>query len=160
MFVGFEDLHVTCCPTNLNVNEFAHSIMNNPALSMCMCCLLLFAVNTCDKKIIRKVEHSTYSISEGELSDDFTLHMNVTYTCDEGYSLQNPTKYSSVCEFHTPAPDDQGDGTARAQWRSFYGIVCANGELELQRSILKRFLVFLCSKLMITLIAFPYSVAC
>ena len=125
-----------------------------------MCCLLLFAVNTCDKKIIRKVEHSTYSISEGELSDDFTLHMNVTYTCDEGYSLQNPTKYSSVCEFHTPAPDDQGAGTARAQWRSFYGIVCANGELELQRSILKRFLVFLCSKLMITLIAFPYSVAC
>ena len=125
-----------------------------------MCCLLLFAVNTCDKKIIRKVEHSTYSISEGELSDDFTLHINVTYTCDEGYSLQNPTKYSSVCEFHMPAPDDQGDGTARAQWRSFYGIVCANGELELQRSILKRFLVFLCSKLMITLIAFPYSVAC
>ena len=100
-----------------------------------MCCLLFFAVNTCDKKIIRKVEHSTYSISEGELSDDFTLHLNVTYTCDEGYSLQNPTKYSSVCEFHTPAPDDQGYAKARAQWRSFDRIECVNGELELQQKI-------------------------
>ena len=88
------------------------------------------------------MEHSTYSISEGELRDDFTLPMNVTYTCDVGYSLQTPTKYSVVCELPRPAEDDQGYAKARAQWMSFDGIVCANGELELQRSTLKRSLVF------------------
>ena len=97
-----------------------------------MSCFILFVVNTCDKKVTRKVEHAKYSISDGELRSDSTLPMNVSYTCDVGYSIQNSTKYSVVYEFHMSAENDQGDATASPQWMSCDGRVCANGQSELQ----------------------------
>ena len=85
---------------------------------------------SCDEKLIRNVEHATYTVTVGNFGDDGTLPMNVTYTCDEGYSLRDPDTFIVDCVLPRITQDDGGDSTAEARWRSFNAVECDNGEIE------------------------------
>ena len=87
---------------------------------------------SCDEKLIRNVEHATYTVTVGNFGDDGTLPMNVTYTCDEGYSLRDPDSLIVDCVLPRITQDSEGNSTATAQWRSFKAEECDNGEIELR----------------------------
>ena len=87
---------------------------------------------SCDEKLIRNVEHATYTVTVGNFGDDDTLPMNVTYTCDEGYSLRDPDSFIVGCVLPGITQGDGGDSTAEARWRSFDAVECDNGEMDLR----------------------------
>ena len=87
---------------------------------------------SCDEKLIRNVEHATYTVTVGNFGDDDTLPMNVTYTCDEGYSLRDPDSFIVGCVLPGITQGDGEHSTAEAQWRSFDAVECDNGEMALR----------------------------
>ena len=85
---------------------------------------------SCDEKLIRNVEHATYTVTVGNFGDDDTLPMNVT--CDEGYSLRDPDSFIVGCVLPGITQGDGEDSTAEARWRSFNAVECVNGEMALR----------------------------
>ena len=87
--------------------------------------------------MIPTVVHATYAIqyfgqpkySEDTIPENFTLpgYVNVRYTCDEGYSLQDASNHSIGCEYNTTERQNYGV-TATAVWTSTDGIVCKKGK--------------------------------
>ena len=89
-------------------NEIIRSIITNIFI------LFIFPDASCDQNQLPVVDHATYVISDN----------TVTYTCDQGYTLHDPSKDTVECEF-------RDDATVKAQWTSSDGIACASCELEL-----------------------------
>ena len=66
---------------------------------------------------------------------NFTIpgYVNVTYSCDEGYRLQDPNNNMIGCEYVT-TPRKFSNGSihntvvAKAVWTSTEGIICEKGE--------------------------------
>ena len=86
---------------------------------------------------IPTVDHAKYAIqyfgqptySDPRIAENFTLpgYVNVTYTCAEGYSLQDASNHSIGCEYVTKQRENYGV-TATAVWTSADGIVCKKGK--------------------------------
>ena len=86
---------------------------------------------------IPTVDHAKYAIqyfgqptySDSKIAENFTVpgYVNVTYTCDEGYSLQDASNHSIGCEYVTKQRENYGV-TATAVWTSTDGIVCKKGK--------------------------------
>ena len=75
--------------------------------------------------------HAVQLLSEGTIRDDYTLPMSITYTCNEGYSLQDSSRYVIKCEYSNGTLNREGESTVRAHWSNSNGIVCERGKLEL-----------------------------
>ena len=91
----------------------------------------MFPVASCDKTTIPAVEHATYNLYEGDIKDGFTLPLMITYTCNEGYSLQDSNRYVVKCEYSNGIQTGERELAVRAQWSSSNGIVCERGKSEL-----------------------------
>ena len=91
----------------------------------------MFQAHSCDKTSIPTVEHAKQLLSEGTVRFDSTLPMSVTYTCNEGYSLQDASRYVVECEYSNGTQNGVGELAVRAQWSSSNGIVCERGKSEL-----------------------------
>ena len=77
------------------------------------------------------MEHATYNLYEGDIKDGFTLPLMITYTCNEGYSLQDSNRYVVKCEYSNGIQTGERELAVRAQWSSSNGIVCERGKSEL-----------------------------
>ena len=98
-------------------------------------------VETCDERTIPAVNHATYELHRfattipPSLRQDFSApgYANVTYTCDQGYRLQDPNNNKIGCEYVT-TPRRFSNGSihdtvvAKAVWTSTEGIICEHGE--------------------------------
>ena len=91
---------------------------------------VIYIVEACDKKTIPTVTHATYIVSEETTSGNFTLpdRVNVTYTCNEGYTLLYPQNFTVGCEYITTPRGEHGNVLAKAVWTSPDGIICKLGE--------------------------------
>ena len=88
----------------------------------------------CDERLIPTVDHATYAIqyfgqprySGHTIPENFTLpgYVNVTYTCDEGYCLQDAYKRAIGCEYNVTKRRQNNGVTANALWTSTDDIVC------------------------------------
>ena len=77
------------------------------------------------------MSHAIQLLSEGAVKDDSTLPMSITYTCNEGYGLQDSSRYVVECEYSNGTQNREGETAVRAQWSSPNGIVCERGKSEL-----------------------------
>ena len=107
---------------------------------LCLC-LGILTVETCDERIIPAVNHTTYDLSRfatsipPSLRQEFSVpnHVNVTYTCEKGYRLQDPNSNVIGCQYVT-TPRKFNNGSihetvvAKAVWGSTDGIICEKGE--------------------------------
>ena len=104
-------------------------------------------VEICDEPTIPAVDNARYEIhrfmSENatkippSLRQNFSVpgYVNVTYTCEKGYRLQDPNNNMIGCEYVT-TPRKFKNGTihvhdtviAKAVWTSTEGIICEKGE--------------------------------
>ena len=96
-------------------------------------------METCEKKTIPMVEHAKHMMHQSQYPKDpdrlelphenFTLpgYVNVTYTCDDGYLIQDSNSSVIGCEYVT-SPRNGSGITAKAVWTSAKGIVCKKGE--------------------------------
>ena len=101
----------------------------------------ILTVETCDERTIPAVDHATHELqrflpntSHPQLyRQNFSIpnHVNVTYTCEEGYHLQQPDNNVIGCEYVTT--DRKGSSiwdisgvsvVAKAVWTSAEGIIC------------------------------------
>ena len=90
--------------------------------------MVTLTVESCNRKTIPAVAHATYTVSEERVKGHYSLpdRVNVTYTCNKGYSLQNNESSSVIgCQYVTTQRDEMGDDVlAEARWTSTEGIVC------------------------------------
>ena len=65
-------------------------------------------------------------------------HVNVTYSCDEGFRLQDPNANVIGCEYvtkrRTGSETESDDVTAEALWTSTLGIACIKSETTLNKN--------------------------
>ena len=104
----------------------------------------ILTVETCDERNIPAVDHATYKIhrfmSENatttppSLRQNFSVpgYVNVTYTCDLGYRLQDHNNNVIGCAYvKTPRRYSNGSihftVVAEAVWTSSEGIICEKG---------------------------------
>ena len=104
-------------------------------------CLGILTVETCDERIIPAVNHTTYELHRfatsipPSLRQEFSVpnYVNVTYTCEKGYRLQDPNSNVIGCQYVT-IPRKLNNGSihetvvAKAVWGSTDGIICEKGE--------------------------------
>ena len=64
------------------------------------------------------------------LGQNFSVpgYVYVTYTCEEGYHLQDPKNNVIGCEYVTKQRVRSKNVTAKAVWTSADGIICGEGE--------------------------------
>ena len=74
--------------------------------------------------------HASYTVSEETTSGNFTLpdRVNVTYTCNEGYTLLYPQNFTVGCEYITTPRGEHNHVLAKAVWKSPDGIICKLGQ--------------------------------
>ena len=101
----------------------------------------IFTVETCDERTIPSVDHATHELqrflpntSRPQLyRQNFSIpnHLNVTYTCKEGYHLEQPDNNVIGCKYVTTKRkglsifDIYGVSVvAKAVWTSAKGIIC------------------------------------
>ena len=111
--------------------------------------LWFFTVETCDDWEIPLVDHGTYVLQRFNADEtkipplhrqNFTIpgYVNVTYSCDEGYRLQDPNTNVIGCEYETKPRTGLGTGsddvTAQALWTSTSGIACIKSETTFNKS--------------------------
>ena len=100
-------------------------------------------METCEKKTIPIVEHATHTVHQSQYPnnpdgtelqwelprENFTLpgYVNVTYTCDDGYLIQDSNSSVIGCEYVT-SPRNGSGIIAKAVWTSAERIVCRKGE--------------------------------
>ena len=87
------------------------------------------------------MKHATYTLHHFNthaetripplLRQNFSLpkHVNVTYSCDEGYRLHDPKNNVIGCKYETTARNGSGYVTAEAVWTSTDGILCKKCEI-------------------------------
>ena len=100
-------------------------------------------METCDESTIPTVNHATYALSHFNTHaetripplhrQNFSLpkHVNVTYSCDKGYRLQDPNKNMIGCKYVATARTGAGDVIAEAVWTSTDEILCKKSEMRL-----------------------------
>ena len=100
--------------------------------------LSILTVETCDERTIPAVDHATHELqrflpntSHPQLyRQNFSIpnHVNVTYTCKEGYHLEQPDNNVIRCEYNTEERKGRREGdesvVAKAVWTSAEGIIC------------------------------------
>ena len=106
-------------------------------------------VETCDHRSIPLVDHGSYALQcfdaeETEIPplgrQNFTIprQVNVTYSCDKGYRLQDPNTNLIGCEYvtkrRTRSETKSDDVTAEALWTSTLGIACIKSETTLNKN--------------------------
>ena len=98
-------------------------------------------MEVCDERTIPAVAHATFELkrlvfhkngtstltSTSTELQNFTIpdHVNVTYTCDEGYELVDATKDVVGCGYIPRPGDKQKDMNQMARWTSAEGIECS-----------------------------------
>ena len=101
----------------------------------------ILTVETCDERTIPAVKHAAYDLNRfattipSSLRQEFSVpnYVNVTYTCEEGYRLQDPNNNTIGCQYVT-TPRKFSNGSihntvvAKAVWTSTEGIICEKGE--------------------------------
>ena len=96
-------------------------------------------VETCDVGAIPVVDHATFELQRfinatdnpTLLAQNFTIpnYVNVTYTCNAGYQLQDPNNNVIGCEYVTkPRNPKKGTMIAEALWTRPDGIFCEASE--------------------------------
>ena len=109
-------------------------------------------VEICDEPTIPAVDNARYEIhrfmSENatkippSLRQNFSVpgYVNVTYTCDQGYRLQDPNNNMIGCKYVT-TPRKFSNGSihetvvAEAVWKSAEGIICKYGEEAIKSKV-------------------------
>ena len=113
----------------------------------------LWTVETCDERTIPAVAHATFELkrfvfhkngtststststptSTSTELQNFTIpdHVNVTYTCDEGYRLQDVNSYVIGCKYVTTPRKGSQNVTAKAVWTSTDEIICGKVQLPM-----------------------------
>ena len=107
----------------------------------------LLTVETCDERTIPAVAHATFELkrlafhkngtstltSTSTELQNFTIpdHVNVTYTCDEGYRLRDVNSNVIGCKYVTTPRKGSQNVTAKAVWTSTDEIICGKVQLPM-----------------------------
>ena len=102
----------------------------------------ILTVETCDVRTIPVVDHATFELNRFIdatdnpmlLAQNFTIpnYVNVTYTCNVGYQLQDPNNNVIGCEYVTEPRDPEnikyGSMIVKTLWTRPDGILCEASE--------------------------------
>ena len=103
----------------------------------------IFTVETCDERTIPAVDHATHELqrflpppSVPQLyRQNFSIpkFVNVTYTCEEGYRLQEPDNNVIGCEYNTTERKGRREYdasvVAKAVWTNSERIICRKSKI-------------------------------
>ena len=110
----------------------------------------ILTVETCDVRTIPVVDHATFELNRFIdatdnpmlLAQNFTIpnYVNVTYTCEKGYRLQDPNNNMIGCKYVTTLRKFSNGSihetvVAEAVWKSAEGIVCKYGEEAIKSEV-------------------------
>ena len=103
----------------------------------------ILTVETCDERTIPAVDHATHELqrflpntSHPQLyRQNFSIpkFVNVTYTCEEGYRLEEPDNNVIGCEYVTTPRKGRRERdksvVAKAEWTSAERIICTKSKI-------------------------------
>ena len=114
--------------------------------STCTCKIFfisILTVETCDERTIPSVDHATHELKRSLPNtkvpqlyrQNFSIpkFVNVTYTCEEGYRLQEPDNNVIGCEYVTTPRKGRRERdesvVAKAVWTSAERIICIKSKI-------------------------------